>query len=91
MLPTKLSPLPRVARQLLVDDDEIGRALDRLLPLESSATRGFVSPRTTWAKAEPMWANCTRCSGRQVTLAPTSSSRTGVPPGTGTGSASAGR
>ena len=38
-----------------------------------------------------MWANCTRCSGRQVTLAPTSSSRIGERPGLGSGSASAGR
>ncbi len=46
---------------------------------------------TATAKAEPMWANWTRCSGRQVTLAPTSSSSTGLAPGIGTGSASAGR
>ena len=47
-------------------------------------------PSTTWASAAPMKPNCTRCSARTSTLAPTSTIVTGCP-GTGTGIASAGR
>ena len=59
-------------------------------PTDSSATRGRATPWTTFASAEPMNANWTRCSARTSVLAPTSTSVTGAP-GTGICAASAGR
>ena len=59
-------------------------------PLERTATRGRSTPSTACTSAAPMNANWTRCSARTSTFAPTSTSVTGLP-GTGTGSASAGR
>ena len=66
MLPMKFSPVPRVAGELLVHGDELGRSLARLLAVgQQRHPRGASMPITAWAKAEPMWANWTRCSGRQ--------------------------
>ncbi len=91
MLPTKFRPVPPSPASCSWTSTSSGVPLTASSPLESRATRGDAIPSTACVKAEPMWANWTRCSGRQVTLAPTSSSITGRPPGTGTGSASAGR
>ena len=91
MLPTKFSPVPRAPASCSCTLTSSGVPLPGSSPLESNATRGELRPMTAWANALPMWANWTRCSGRHVTLAPTSRSRIGLPPGIGTGSASAGR
>ena len=77
MLPTKFRPAPREPASCSCTETSSGVPLPGSSPLDSSATRGESIPSTAWANADPMCANWTRCSGRQVTLAPTSSSRTG--------------
>ena len=59
-------------------------------PTDRRPTRGRSSPYTASMKQAPMYANCTRCSGRASTLAPASRRSTG-PPGIGSSTASAGR
>ena len=59
-------------------------------PIESRPIRARSTPRIVSASAAPMKPNCTRCSGRTSTFAPTSTMITGWS-GTGTGIASAGR
>src|SRR5919108_1424813 len=86
-LPTKLR-LPAAMRSCAVSTS--GVPLPDSSPTDSSPTRGLDRPTIASMKDEPIYANCTRWSGRTSTLAPASSSRTG-PPGIGSRTASAGR
>ena len=69
-LPMKFSPVPASPESCSCTVTSSGVPLPGSSPLDSSATRGEARPITAWANAEPMCANWTRCSGRQVTLAP---------------------
>ena len=60
-------------------------------PIERRPTRGVATPNRRCAYTEPMTANCTSQSACTSALAPASRSTVGVPPGTGTGVAIAGR
>ena len=83
-------PLGRALAQLRGRLEHEGAPAPGLLAVGEQADAGSRTPSTVRASAAPMKANWTMCSRRASALAPTSSSVTGAP-GTGSGSASAGR
>src|SRR5919201_3667987 len=91
-LPTKskVSPSAKRSRSAACASTTSGVPFVSSSPIDSRPTVGRSIPSTTCASAAPMKPNCTRCSGRTSTLAPTSTIVTGCP-GTGTGIARAGR